>query len=63
MSLLVLFEEKLSFPVGMVSVKTVKIYIQDEQPTLAKLKIILRGHLGVACYIFFVLYSRLGEKN
>lgn len=55
MRLLVLFKEKLSFPVGIVFIRTVKIYIQDEQPTLAKLKIIIRGPLGVACYNFFVL--------
>lgn len=55
MRLFVLFEEKLSFPVDMVSIRTVKIYIQDEQPTLAKLKSIIMGHLGVACYTFFVL--------
>lgn len=38
---------------GMVFIRTVKIHIQDEQPTLAKLKIIIRGRLEVACYNFF----------
>lgn len=52
MRLLVLFKEKFSFPVGMVFIRTVKIYIQDKQPTPGKPKIIIRGPLRVACYNF-----------
>lgn len=52
----VLFKEKLSFPEDMVSIRPVEMYIQGEQPTLAKLKIIIMGHRGVAgCNFFFVL--------
>lgn len=37
----------------MVSIRAVEMYIQGEQPTLAKLKIIIMGHRGVAGYNFF----------
>lgn len=44
----VLLKEKLWFPEDMVSVGAVEMYIQGEQPTLAKLKIIIMGHRVVA---------------
>lgn len=46
----VLFKEKRSFPEDMVSIRALEMCIQGEQPILAKLKIIIMGHRGVAGY-------------
>lgn len=48
MRVFVLLKKKLQFPEDMVSVGAVEMYIQGEQPTLAKLKIIIMGHRIVA---------------
>lgn len=52
----VLFKEKLSFPEDKISIRTVEMYIQGEQPTLAKLQIVIMGHRGVAGYNFFFFF-------
>lgn len=52
----VLFKKKLSFPEDMVSIRAVEMYLQGEQPTLAKLKIILMDHTGVLVIIFFFFF-------
>lgn len=38
------------------SIGAVEMYIQGEQPTLAKLKMIIMGHRGVAGYIYIHIF-------
>lgn len=38
------------------SIGAVEMYIQGEQLTLAKLKMIIMGHRGVAGYIYIYIY-------
>lgn len=60
----VLFNEKLSFPEDVVSIRAVEMYIQGEQPTSAKLKIIIMGHRGIAGFNFFFFLSyNQGQKG
>lgn len=60
---LVIFKEKFSFPEPMVSIRAMEMHTQGEQAILAKLKIIVMCHRGVADYDFFCPIIKVNKEE